>query len=265
MYNYEFLDFLPADQVFFNTSRNITASNVSVVIPIRGRERQSALNACIWNWLRCNDPTLEIIVSEEDDAKKIDISEFVYAKNVKHIFTSSNTLFNKSRAINRGVSVSANSTIIMNDVDILVPNNFLEKFKRLPSIYEFFFFANDILYADLRDNKIVHNQDRWSKHADRYPFVGGNIAFDKRAFHKIGGMYEGFVGYGSEDGEFYTRAKKARGTRFLEKRSLPLIHINHEYVQSNSNNVMRNFDLYQKLKAMPITKRIEVVTRKIIL
>ena len=224
-------------------------SGLSVVIPIRGKDRQSNLNYCVHRLLLQNTDPIEIVISEEDQVERIDLKNFLNDSRVRKVFTQSGpTPFNKSIAINAGVAVSSYNKILMNDTDILVPKGYFKRIDLVLNDYDMCFFGKEIYNVNLLKTGIVWNG---SKRTDY--FSGGSIAFTKSSFANIGGMCEKFYGYGSEDCEFWERARKL--TKLLEVRDTAFVHLNHKRLQTYSVNG----DLYSSIVAMPMEERVAML------
>jgi len=229
--------------------RNI--AGMSVVIPIRGVDRQNNLNYTVTKLLQQNIDPLEIIISEEDVDSVINLTAFRFDSRIRHVFTRSDTTnFNKSKAINAGVAASVYPIIAMNDADIVLPKDYLYRMSIILCEHEAAFIAKEIYNMDFLRAGIIW---KGSKRTDY--FSGGSLAFQKSAFIKIGGMNEKFVAYGSEDCEFWDRVKAL--CKVHEERDMPLLHLNHKRKFSYSQNV----ELYTKTSAMPMKERVEELVK----
>jgi glycosyltransferase involved in cell wall biosynthesis len=230
----------------FSSSSVQPISGLTVVIPVRGSDRQSNLNYCISKLLLQNVEPMEIVVSEEDSSEKINIDRFKNDSRVKKIFVKSPSKpFNKSIAINAGVAFSSHAKILMNDADIIPPRGYLQRIDVILNSYDCCFLGKEIYNVDLMRNVVVW---RGSKRIDY--FSGGSIAFTKKTFFAIGGMCEKFYGYGSEDCEFWERINKL--SKLYESRDSIFLHLNHKRLTSFSVNA----DLYQEIVSLSIEERV---------
>lgn len=222
-------------------------AGVSVVIPVRGNDRLRNLHYCINKLLQQNIEPIEIIVSEEDKFHSIDIGPFRQDSRIRHIFTRSDDVvnFNKSKAVNAGVAASTYNIISMNDADIVLPKDYLYRVSNILQDYESCFIAKEIYLMDFISAGISW---RGGKRVDY--FTGGNISFRKESFIKIGGMNEQFIGYGSEDCEFWTRIKNL--TNLYENRDCPIIHLNHKRKHFYS----QNSTLYENIISKTMEERV---------
>lgn len=230
----------------FSSSSVQPISGISVVIPVRGVDRQENLNYSISSILLQNVEPIEIVVSEEDSIERININRFINDSRVKKIFVeSSSKLFNKSIAVNAGVMYSLHSKILMNDADIVPPKGYLQRIDAFLNSYDCCFLGKEIYNVELMRNMLVW---KGSKRTDY--FSGGSISFTKKAFIAIGGMCEKFYGYGSEDCEFWERINKL--TKIYENRDSTFLHLNHKRTQQYSING----DLYSKIVSLPMEERL---------
>lgn len=230
----------------FSISSVNPISGISIIIPVRGSDRQNNLNYCITRLLMQNVEPIEIIVSEEDQIEKINLKYFINDSRIRKIFTQSGpTPFNKSIAINAGCSVATYNKILMNDVDIVVPRGYLARINFSLNQYDSCFFGKEIYNVMLLKSGLLWNG---SKRVDY--FSGGSIAFTKNSFAKIGGMCEKFYGYGSEDCEFWGRITGM--TNICEARDTIFLHLEHKRANSYSVNVK----VYEEIMNIPIEQRL---------
>lgn len=231
----------------FSSASVQPVSGITVVIPIRGVDRQSNLNYCISRLLLQNVEPMEIVVSEEDSVERINIDRFKNDSRVKKIFTKSlSKPFNKSIAINAGVMFAMYSKIVMNDADVVPPKGYLQRIDIFLNSYDCCFLGKEIYNVELMRNIVVW---RGSKRVDY--FSGGSIAFTKKAFISVGGMCEKFYGYGSEDCEFWERLNKL--TSLHESRDSVFLHLNHKRLTPFSTNA----DLYNEIVSSPMEERLK--------
>lgn len=221
-------------------------SGISIILPVRGYDRQNNLDYCVSRLLLQNVEPLEIIVSEEDISEKITLGRFNNDSRVKKVFTQSTGRdFNKSIAVNAGFANSIYSKILMNDTDIVPPKGYLYRVSETLNEFDSCFFGKEIYNVDLLRNGIMWNGTKRTDY-----FSGGSIAFTRDAFIKIGGMCESFYGYGSEDCEFWGRITSL--TKLKECRDVAFLHLNHK--RANAWSV--NADLYSDIMKKDIEQRL---------
>jgi len=233
--------------------------SVSIVIPVRGILFKTQLETCIYYINKFNKLNIEIIIVEEDA-----ISNYSYLKdidNIKYEFIKSSTLFNKSKCFNKGVSISNYDYISGLDCDMITPLNYFGNGVRcLLEGYDAAFIADDILYNDkFENNKLFFtwNNKRW-KDNNNWQFHGGSFFITKEAYNSIGGFYEAFEGYGSEDSEFYKRVHDK--LKVSPNFGLPLLHMKHD--NPYAKNWRKNEMLYLTSRNIPVDKRINNVKQK---
>jgi len=231
----------------FSSSSVQPVSGITVVVPVRGVDRQQNLNYCISRLLLQNVEPMEIVVSEEDVTEKINLDRFRNDSRIKKIFVKSPSKpFNKSIAINAGVMFATHAKIVMNDADIVPPRGYLQRIDMFLNSYDCCFLGKEIYNVELMRNVVVW---RGSKRVDY--FSGGSIAFTKKAFIAVGGMCERFYGYGSEDCEFWERINKL--TNLHESRDSVFLHLNHKRLTPFSVNA----DLYNEIVSLSMEERLK--------
>ena len=234
---------------FFEFSLNTITKigGVSIVVPVRGTDRQPNLNYCISRLLMQNVDNLEIIVSEEDSNEKIKLDKFQKDSRVRKIFTRSGpTSFNKSIAVNVGVLAAKYDKVLMNDADIVPPKGYVQRLDEALNQYDSFFVGQTIYNVNLVKSGIM-----WAGSKRTDYFSGGSIGFKKEKYIEIGGMCEKFYGYGSEDCEFWGRV--SRLTKMYENRDTVLLHLNHRRATLFSVNV----DVYNDLMNQNMEVRLQ--------
>lgn len=232
----------------FASSPVLPISGISVVIPIRGKDREINLMKCLSKILLQNVEPMEIIISEEDSHERIKLRGYSRDKRIRKVFTKGDVdKFNKSIAINAGVMASTYSKILMNDADIVPPQGYLHRVSEILNEFDSCFLGKEIynVFLSIVDGSV---SCRGTKRTDY--FSGGSIAFTKEAFIRIGGMCERFSGYGSEDCEFWGRITSL--TKMFESRDLALLHLNHRRTCTYSQNA----ELYDEVMSMPIESRL---------
>jgi predicted glycosyltransferase involved in capsule biosynthesis len=85
---------------------------------------------------------------------------------------------------------------------------------------------------------------------------GGSIAITRAAYLAIGGMDEGFVGWGGEDNEFWERAQTLRVWSYG---CLPYVHLWHPSQPRKYDSANPTLIRYQSLTAIDPHKRIELL------
>lgn len=221
---------------------------LSIIIPIRGIERNINLNIIIPYIIAQNIEPLEIFIIEEDTIPKIDVKDLIRNPIVTHKFLKSDKPFNKSRVINAGVFYSNYNKICMIDVDMIIEKGLLYKIYTILETYDVCFSIKEIYFLTEipSPSTYYHDGKTWFNTAS-FACHGGIVSFNKKAFLEIGGMDEKFVGHGSEDTEFYERAKQL--LRCQDTRFATVLHIPHPRDLAEAE---QNHTRYEEVKKQPL-------------
>lgn len=234
--------------ILFNTKHGYChhSEGMTVIIPVRGNDRNGSLLLAIQHILAQNITPLEIIVVEEDKESIVDLKKYKNHPHVRLIFIPSTTHFNKSKAVNCGVANAKYQFISMSDVDMVLEKTMLWNIYNRLLTYSVCFTIKEIYYLEDMpyQTPYIHNGQPWSSRAKFYCH-GGNVSFKRDRFIKIGGMNEIFVGHGSEDTEFYLRAKKLLGCS--DERFNTCLHMPHAATHTPFQ-VKKNAQILDSLK-----------------
>lgn len=239
--------------------------DISVIIPFHGKAFIEQLEFCV-NVLKENNDlrNVDIIVVEEDSKP---LAKSLCKKlEVRYHFIKSKERFCKSKCFNTGILQLAKYYYVMGlDCDMLTPPNFLIYGIKWLDHYDTIFLADDILYSDEYqvDNTFRWNGKSWkgNRHSKTMQgnFHGGCFFTKKDKFRECGGFYEEFVGYGSEDTEFYTRVFKVMPCWRAKKKGATLLHMKHDRSHAVGWEENRQRLLY--LEITPMHDRVEEVIR----
>ena len=227
-------------------------SGLTVLIPIRGSDRNKNLSIIVPYLLAQNIEPLEILIVEEDIAPTIKLGTLSRNSNVHLVFLKSNEPFNKSRVMNAGTAHARYNKICMIDVDMIIEKGFLFKISSLLDTYDVCFTIKDIYFLTEMPlfSNYFHDGKNWKKNV-KFDCHGGIVAYNRIAFTRIGGMNEEFIGHGSEDTEFYERAKET--LKYYDTRFATVLHIPHP---RDLECATKNEQKYRKLKREPIKETI---------
>ena len=142
-----------------------------------------------------------------------------------------NMHFCKSVAFNSGVSVAKFEKLILHDADMLVGSDYFKTLSVLLDSHESAHIGKTVCYMERGStDTIVKKQsaDKDTILSDRIInyYEGGSFGIRRKAYHRIGGFCEDFIGYGCEDTEFFKRM--ANGTKNFNVRSIALFHLWHD-------------------------------------
>ena len=229
---------------------------ISCVIPFREINRKDSIFTVLNSIRAQRFPDIEIIMAEEDTISKMKDSECAPAK---HVFVTGapGPAFNKSRAWNVGVEACASDLLVLHDADTLAPSSYFQAVAKELAEAEACHLCKQIFYIGAAITHTINSTGIVDKprydHMVDY-FEGGTIACRRKAYWKIGGFVEEFVGYGVEDCDFYSRLSKA--TIWKENRQFDLLHLHHNRIESWMTFHQKNKELGAKLSALSINDRI---------
>ena len=222
-----------------------------IIIPVRIDQPQRLINLQRNIAFLKEHLSTRIYVIEQDSDSKI-------SSDLATQFIRDGDTFHKTRLFNTVVEATTETVLFFLDVDVLVdPIAYNNAYQRL--------IANktDVCLLYTRNNEAYHyvgfepsvlegkEPNEWmsilSPMRGRVaPCEGGIVAFRRNAFLSIGGFNERFIGYGHEDAELLTRAKKF-GLRY-EELPFSIYHQNHETMymvngmkQEYVSHFIRNF------------------------
>ena len=204
------LDDAPIDTV--ETPNLIKGSpSVSVLIGHRGTERLPLLLATIQTFAAQQDVSVECLIIEQDTCPKIADKLPAWVRHIHAPLQDPTASYNRSHTFNVGAKHARAPILLLHDNDMLVPKGYLCRIlKKIGSGYSvvnpkrFIFYlhkdhshqllAGQVGYDSQPAEAIVQNLE-----------AGGSMAITLNAFEEIGGMDEGFTGWGGEDNEFWDR------------------------------------------------------------
>jgi len=241
---------------YVNPSEMTAVPRISCVIPFREINRKWSILTVLGNIRAQRYPDIEIIMTEEDSAPKLKDAEYAPAR---HIFTTGlpGAAFNKSRAWNFGVEACTSDLLVLHDADTMAPSNYFQEVAKELAEVESCHLCRQIFYLGSQATNTINttgvvDRPRYDHMVDY--FEGGSIACHRKAYWRIGGFVEEFVGYGVEDCDFYFRLSKA--TTWRENRHIDLLHLHHERVDKWTIFHTRNKELGAKLDALSLNDRI---------
>lgn len=240
------------------TTSDASTQNIVVLIPVRvrsipGGDNRQYVERCFQQF-----PKSQVLIVESDNSPRL--SDLGY----KHIFDKSIGSFPKSRLINLGVKACPDdSTIILHDADVLIPNNYLNQVATLVAngyesghlIRDCYFLKQayspaatsyDIAAARFSHRTYADMHVRIFKKAP-YRFYQGisglSVFFTKKAFCRVGGMDELYTGWGYEDVDIYERLSNY--SKFSDNRVITAFHLYHPRSRDRFNE---NKSVYEKNK-----------------
>ena len=142
--------------------------------------------------------------------------------------------FNRSAARNAGVECCESEVAVIIDADNYIPLQQIheaikvaERSDRLVKPFSWFGYLTEestALFYDFIDNPIIDFQPTYIQDPQN-DFTGGAYVMKKSLWQKIGGMDEGFVGWGAEDDAFHLLCKQYKiPVRYVEGYDYHLYH-----------------------------------------
>ena len=165
----------------------------------------------------------------------------------------------KSRHINKAVETARAESILLHDADILVPVSYVRQVAEvLENGWDAVHPLRLLFYPEEADTERLlatggHVTATYISEV-RQNFAGGSIALTRKAFSRVGGMNEDFVGWGLQDVEFLQRVST---TSMFRGRFLPAVHLWHAARRDLDNNP--NSKRLEALQETPVEERIRML------
>lgn len=200
------------------------------------------------------DPTLEIILVEQDASRQID---GVAQPNLKHIFVENSGSFNKSWGLNIAASHASCGRLLFADADMLMSAASLNAITEAMNQGIDAVNPYDVLIdlsqqetqqlleqsADLNISRSTEDLNRKSL-GQHPPFCGGVFAITRTLYQLTGGMDERFEGWGGEDDAMSKRVTFFSSTMTtLSSTAYHLWHEDDEHVTNHTSAYIRNLAL----------------------
>ncbi|MEB3199689.1 MAG: galactosyltransferase-related protein [Synechococcaceae cyanobacterium] len=232
---------------------------LSVVIGHRGLERLPLLLATLESVAAQTGIALECLVVEQDEPSRIGSALPSWVRHIPAPLSDPQAAYNRAHAFNVGAAAARAPVLLLHDNDMLIPREYGKRLlARLARGYDiinpkrFVFYlccqdseavlAREIPLRDLRPAEIVQNLE-----------AGGSFAIRRSTYAELGGMDEGFVGWGGEDNEFWDRClTRPTWTWGYE----PLLHLWHAPQPLKDQHANPNVERYRQRLQIPAEQRI---------
>lgn len=237
--------------------------DISFVIGHRGTDRLPHLLATLESIAGQENATVDCVIIEQDSQSHIAAKLPTWVRHV-HTPPPPDMPYCRSWALNIGVKASRGEVVVLHDNDMLVPTDYAASIlSYVRQGYDVVNLKRFIFYLTEQ-----HTQAVFAGTADltnEAPLVvvqnleaGGSVALTRRAYEQIGGMDESFIGWGSEDNEFWERAQTRRVWPYAY---LPIVHLWHK-AQPGKHQADRDTQVvYEKLSEIPLEMRIAQLRR----
>lgn len=145
-------------------------------------------------------------------------------------------LWNKSKALNYGISQSVASYIFIADVDLIFHPKAIERLEQLKNTESFFLFKMGYLDRETSSGlKDLHSFDNLK--ASRVGEVNGMVLATREAFLKVNGFDEFFHFYGAEDVDLFSRFETA-GYKEEKAGEMYFFHNWHRSFQGSEDEIV---------------------------
>lgn len=201
-------------------------------------------------------PSAEIILSEDKGSKKAGWDGFC-----------------KSKYINLGVKKATNETLLITDIDVVLPiTSIIRSIKELDAyccvipyseIYRLSFTESDRIMSMRTSSNMPVIKGKHKKVIIDNNRAQGICVIRKSTFEKVGGYDERFSGWGSEDSAFLKAAKTITGSTVLIHKGFAY-HLKHPIVKDRHKLRDQNSGKYldEYIKAEGNKELMEAIIRK---
>jgi GT2 family glycosyltransferase len=231
---------------------------ISFIVGHRGNERLPQLLATLESIAGQQGARVECLVVEQDRDASIAGKLPTWVRHV-HAPPPSGMPYCRSWAFNIGVQLARAESLVLHDNDMVLPCDYarliLSKMAsgaEVVNLKRFIFYLSQAHTGDLLSGRagildaapevIVQNAEG-----------GGSLAITRRGYDQIGGMDEGFVGWGGEDNELWERAQTLTVWPYG---FLPIWHLWHPAQTGKTHVQSGSLPRYKALAAIPVEARI---------
>jgi N-terminal domain of galactosyltransferase len=233
---------------------------VSFIIGHRGDRRLPHLLKTLESIAAQHDVGIECLVVEQDVEARL---RGRLPGWVRHLHTpppAADMPFCRSWAFNVGARYARGDLLVLHDNDLLLSADYASRsLSRMRAGFDVINLKRFGFYlSEAHTHEIFAGRSRIIDHPPesivQNLLGGGSVAIARETYMRIGGMDEGFVGWGGEDAEFWERAQTLRVWPYG---SLPYVHLWHPAQSGKYQGDNPTLTRYRELSAVDPVKRIE--------
>lgn len=233
---------------------------ISVLIGHRGLERLPLLLATLESLAAQSDVRLECLVIEQDDQAHIAAALPGWVRHLHAPLAQVGAPYNRSHTFNVGASAARAPVLLLHDNDMLVPAGYAARIlHRIGQGYAVVNPKRFIFYLSQAHSQAVLEAGA-ALDASPSDFIvqnleaGGSLAIRADTYAELGGMDEGFSGWGGEDNEFWDRCLTRPSWIWGYE---PIVHLWHRSQPLKAAAANPNLDRARELMALPAEQRIQ--------
>jgi hypothetical protein len=246
-----------------DASVNAGAPEVSFVIGHRGLERLPLLLATLRSIAGQRGAACECVVVEQSERPECAGALPRWVRHVHTPVADDRAPYSRSAALNAGAAAARGGLLVLHDGDVAAPADYAAELLRLRAAgFDAMNLKRFVFYLSAADTSGVIARGGTGGGETPEAVVenlegGGSVAVGREAFAAIGGMDEGFAGWGGEDNEFWERCALLRRWDFA---SLPFLHLWHPPQAGKGRGAdSEGQRRYQRLRAVPPRDRVSAL------
>lgn len=230
--------------------------DVTFIIGHRGTERRRLLELTLNSIAAQREASVEAVVVEQARVH----SEVALPPWVRHVVTptAEEAPYNRAWAFNVGARTATGSVIVLHDGDLLAPADYASRIlAHVRAGSEVIELKRFIFYLSEPDTEALHHSRQLSELTPtrimQNALGGGSLAITAAAYARLGGMDEGFSGWGGEDSEFWERCSLLPRWDYTY---LPFVHLWHPDQPQKDRRDNPTADRYRRLAELPPADRV---------